>query len=105
MKKAELARLKAAGWEQTTVQELLGLSDAENAIVEMKVALSLRLKKQRQKRHISQKKLADLLGSSQPRVAQIEAGGPNVSMDLLLKALLVVGVSKKEVAKAIAASA
>jgi DNA-binding XRE family transcriptional regulator len=105
MKKAELARLKAAGWEQTTVQELLGLSDAENAIVEMKVALSLRLKKQRQKRHISQKKLADLLGSSQPRVAQIEAGVPNVSMDLLLKALLVAGVSKKEVAKAIAASA
>jgi len=105
MKKAELNRLKKAGWEVTTVQDLLGLSDAENRIVEMKVALSLKLKKQRQKRHISQKALAELIGSSQPRVAQIEAGGPNVSMDLLLKALLVSGVSHKEVAKVIAATA
>jgi DNA-binding XRE family transcriptional regulator len=105
MKKAELDRLQEAGWEVTTVQDLLGLSDAENKIVEMKVALSLKLKKQRLKRHISQKALAKLIGSSQPRVAQIEAGGPNVSMDLLLKALLVSGVSQKEVAKVIAATA
>lgn len=105
MKKAELDRLKEAGWEVTTVQNLLGLSDAENKIVEMKLALSLRLKKQRQDRHISQKALAKLIGSSQPRVVQIEAGGPNVSMDLLLKALLVSGVSQKEVAKVIAGTA
>jgi DNA-binding XRE family transcriptional regulator len=105
MKKAELDRLREIGWEVTTVQDLLGLSDAENKIVEMKLALSLKLKKQRRKRHISQRDLARLIGSSQPRVAQIEAGGPNVSMDLLLKALLVSGVSQKEVAKVIAATA
>jgi DNA-binding XRE family transcriptional regulator len=105
MKKAELRRLEKAGWEVTTVQDLLGLSAAENEIVEMKVALSLKLKEQRKRRHLSQKAVAELLGSSQPRVAQIEAGGPNVSLDLLLKALFVTGVTKKEVAKAISANA
>jgi DNA-binding XRE family transcriptional regulator len=105
VKKTEVTRLQKAGWEVTTVQDLLGLSDAENRIVEMKMALSFRLKKQRKRRHLSQKSLAKLIGSSQPRVAQIEAGGPNVSMDLLLKALLVSGVTQKEVAKAIAGGA
>lgn len=58
MKKAELDRLKEAGWEVTTVQNLLGLPDAENKIVEMKLPLSLRLKKQLQDRHISHRSFA-----------------------------------------------
>ena len=38
MRKAELKRLQKADWEFTRVQDLLGLSDAESKIIEMKVA-------------------------------------------------------------------
>lgn len=46
--------------------------------------------------------LAKLLGSSQSRVAKMEAGDPSVTVDLLLKALLTLGLSKRQVAKIIA---
>jgi transcriptional regulator with XRE-family HTH domain len=35
--------------------------------------------------------VADLIGSSQSRVAKMEAGDPSVSVDLLIRALLALG--------------
>src|SRR5215470_3529980 len=105
MTRAERQRIERAGWDVTTVQELLGLSDAENRLVELKVALSMKLKEQRRRRRLSQQALAKLLRSSQPRIAKIEAADPTVSLDLLFKALFATGITKKELAKAIAASA
>ena len=46
----------------------------------------------------SQTALAIELGSSQSRVAKIESGDPSVSCDLLLRALLVLGVEPAAVA-------
>ena len=43
------------------------------------------------------------LGSSQSRVAKIEAGESNVSFDLLVRALLATGAKPREVGQAIAA--
>jgi predicted transcriptional regulator len=45
--------------------------------------------------------LARQLGSSQSRVAKLEAADPSVSLDLLIRALLTVGASRKDVAAAI----
>lgn len=42
--------------------------------------------------------------SSQSRVATIEAGDPSVSLDLLVRAVLSAGATKKEVARALAAT-
>lgn len=95
-------RLEEAGWRVGSTQEFLGLSSAEAAYIELKIALSDKLKERRQRQQVTQQKLAQLLGSSQSRVAKMEAGDPTVSLDLLLRALFVLGATRRDVAKAIA---
>ena len=51
----------------------------------------------RQKRGWSQIDLATRLGSSQSRIAKVEAGDPSVSLDLMVRALLEVGVTPGDV--------
>lgn len=101
MKKGKRAKLEAAGWAVGSVQDFLGLSDAEAALIEMKLALSRTLRDRRQQRGVSQVELAKRLRSSQSRVAKMEAGDPSVSMDLLVSSLLVLGASSADLAKAI----
>ncbi len=101
MKKNKRAKLEAAGWAVGSVQEFLGLSDAEAALIEMKLSLSRSLRDRRQRRGISQVELAKRLRSSQSRVAKMEAGDPSVSMDLLVSSLLVLGASAADLARAI----
>jgi transcriptional regulator with XRE-family HTH domain len=45
---------------------------------------------------------AKLLKSSRSKVAKMEKGNPSVSVDLLVKSLLAMGVNKESIAKAIA---
>ena len=101
MKKSKRAKLEAAGWAIGSVQDFLGLSDAEAALIEMKLTLSRTLRDRRQRRGVSQVELAKRLRSSQSRVAKMEAGDPSVSMDLLVSSLLVLGASPADLAKAI----
>jgi hypothetical protein len=101
MKKSKREKLKAAGWAVGSVQEFLGLSDADAALIEMKLSLSRSLRDRRQRRGLSQVELATYLRSSQSRVAKMEAGDPSVSMDLLVNALLVLGISSADLARAI----
>jgi DNA-binding transcriptional regulator YiaG len=105
MDAAKRKRLKAKGWAVGTAAEFLDVTAEESAYVEAKLALSRSLKQLRQKRNISQKDLAAALGSSQSRVAKMEAGDASVSLDLLVKALLAAGADRKQVAKATAAGA
>jgi DNA-binding XRE family transcriptional regulator len=95
-------RLEDAGWRVGSTREFLRLSPAESAYIELKIALSDKLKERRQRRQVTQQELARLLGSSQSRVAKMEAGDPTVSLDLLLRALFALGATRREVAKAIA---
>src|SRR2546427_12597682 len=76
MKKSKREKLKAAGWAVGSVQDFLGLSDADAALIEMKLALSRTLRDRRQRRGGSQGELAKRLRSSQSRVAKMEAGDP-----------------------------
>jgi predicted transcriptional regulator len=95
-------RLEAAGWRVGSTQEFLALSAEEAAYVELKVALSQKLKERRLLRRVTQADLARMLGSSQSRVAKMEAADATVTIDLLLRALLALGATRREVAKAIA---
>lgn len=95
-------RLEDAGWRVGSTQDFLGLSPAEAAYIELKIALSDKLKERRQRQQVTQEKLAQLLGSSQSRVAKMEAGDPTVSLDLLMRALFALGATRRNVAKAIA---
>jgi DNA-binding XRE family transcriptional regulator len=102
MNKNKRERLRRAGWTVGSVTEFLGLTEAEAALVELKLTLSRRLKERRARSHLSQGQLAKLLGSSQSRVAKMEAGDPSVSIDLLIRSLLAIGTTRKELAAVIA---
>jgi len=97
-------KLEAKGWRLASAEEFLGLTEEEIAIVEMKLALADAVRTQRQKSQLSQNDLAARMKSSQSRVAKIEAGDPTVSFDLLVRAVLSAGASKKDVARALSSS-
>jgi ribosome-binding protein aMBF1 (putative translation factor) len=99
--KAKQKKLEAAGWRVGTAQDFLGLSPEEAAFVEVKLALSDTLRARRTQQGLSQAELARRLGSSQSRVAKMEAADASVSVDLLLRGLIASGASKREIGNAI----
>ncbi len=94
-------RLEAAGARVTTVKEFLDLSDADMAFIEMKIALAKKLREYRQAAELTQEQVAKRVGSSQSRVAKMEAGDPAVTMDLLVGSLLRLGARPQVVAETI----
>jgi ribosome-binding protein aMBF1 (putative translation factor) len=105
MRKQKRKNLEADGWRVGTTQEFLGLSHEEATLIEVKLALSRALKARRLRRGLSQADLAAQLCSSQSRVAKMEAGDSSVSIDLLVRSLLALGTSPKELAKSIGQAA
>ena len=103
MKSNKRKKLENGGWRVSTADEFLGLSSDESAYIDMKLALSETLREERVKKNLSQTELARLIASSQSRVAKMEAADPSVSVDLLLKSLLALGIPRKKVAKIMAA--
>lgn len=102
MKQAKRKALQAKGWKFGSAENFLGLSPEEAMYIELKLALSEKLKAERKRQGLSQKAVADRAKSSQSRVAKMEAGDPTVSLDLLVKSLFALGTTKKALAKAIA---
>jgi DNA-binding XRE family transcriptional regulator len=105
VKKTKEQRLENAGWQVGTAQEFLGLTDEESALIEIKLALAAGLKARRSKRGLTQAQLARRIGSSQSRVAKMEAGDASVSLDLLVRALLALGTTSGQVARMVAKGA
>jgi len=101
MKASKQKKLEAAGWRVGSADELLGLSDAESAIVDVKLSLSYALRARREQLQMSQRALADRMDSSQSRVAKMEAADPEVTIDLILRGLLATGATRRDLAKAI----
>jgi ribosome-binding protein aMBF1 (putative translation factor) len=101
MRKSKRERLEAKGWRFGTAQEFLGLSNEESAYIELRVRLADSLRQRRQKRNLSQVELARVVHSSQSRVAKMESGDPTVSLDLLIRSLLALGASARDIARAI----
>ena len=60
MKESKKKKLKAAGWKVGSVAEFLELSDAEEMLVNMKVALAKHVKAMRQHKKITQQQLTPL---------------------------------------------
>ncbi len=101
MNKTRLHKLQAAGWKVGSASDFLKLSSEEIMLVELKLSLASALKQARAKRHLSQVDLAQRMGSSQSRVAKIEAGDPAVSLDLIVRALFAAGVTRQELQRAL----
>jgi DNA-binding XRE family transcriptional regulator len=101
MRTAKRKKLEDAGWRVADAREFLKLSEAEMQFVEVKLALARLLRKLRASRRLTQMELAERLGSSQSRVAKLEAGDPSVSVDLLVRSALAAGATKKDLADAL----
>jgi ribosome-binding protein aMBF1 (putative translation factor) len=100
--KAELQkRLERAGWRVGDADDFLELTEHERRFVEMKLALAVGLREYRQRQGLTQTALARRLRSSQSRVAKMEVADRTVSLDLLVRALLALGATRRDVARLI----
>ena len=102
MKRQKRARLETAGWKVGSAREFLKLTDAEAAVIELKLELAKALREQRARRKVTQAQAGRLLGSSQSRVAKMEAGDPSVSIDLLVRSLFKLGGSRQDLVRHLA---
>jgi len=89
------------GWTEGSGQDLLGLSDDEIAIVEMRVRLARKVREMRQARGLTQQELAERIRSTQPRVAHMEQAG--ASLEMLIRALFALGANRKAIGRLLAA--
>jgi predicted XRE-type DNA-binding protein len=99
MRETKKSRLTSKGWKVGTTAEFLQLTPEESAYIEIKLQLAEKLREQRLRHRMSQAQLAKLVRSSQSRVAKMEAADPTVSLDLLVRSLLVAGSSAAELKK------
>ena len=102
MRESKRKKLESKGWKVGSAKELLGLSDQEEMYIELRLKLVEGLKARRQANGVTQVELAQTIKSSQSRVAKMEAGDPTVSLDLLVKSILALGTSNRELAAIIA---
>lgn len=99
MKPLKSRKLRKAG--SGSVKDFLGLSDEEAALIEMRLSLSRSLRERRVGGGLSQSDLAARMGSSQSRIAKMEAADSSVSLDLLIRSLLSLGATTKDIARAL----
>jgi len=71
----------------------------------LKLVLRDQFRERRRRLRLSQQAVAKRLGSSQSRVAKMEAGDPSVSLDLLIRALLALGETPRSLGRVIARAA
>ncbi|MDZ7718529.1 MAG: helix-turn-helix transcriptional regulator [Balneolaceae bacterium] len=91
--------LEAKGFQIGSAADFLELAPEEEAFIEIHLELSGLIKSQRKKIGWTQEQLASAIGSSQSRIAKMEAGDSGITLDLMMKALLKLGVSKQEIGK------
>lgn len=96
-------RLEKAGWTVGDAGDFLGLSVDERRFVEVKLALADGLRLRREQLGLTQLEAAKRVGSSQSRVAKMEAADRTVSTDLLLKALFRLGAKTSDVTRLLSA--
>jgi ribosome-binding protein aMBF1 (putative translation factor) len=93
--------LEAAGWRVGDARDFLELTPGEAEFVEIKLALARRLREFREEKQWTQEELAKRVGSSQSRVAKMEAADSTVSVDLLVRSLLAVGADRRELGRVV----
>ncbi len=105
MRQDKQDRLAAAGWRVGETAEFLGQPPEEAAFCELKLALATHLRAVRARLGWTQAQVAARLGSSQSRIAKMEAADGSVTVDLLVKALLALGADRAEVGRVIGEAA
>jgi transcriptional regulator with XRE-family HTH domain len=99
--RAERKRHEEAGWQVGSVADFLGITEEEAVYIDLRVRLADALKARRQAARLSQKAFASARKSSQSRIAKAEANDPSVSLDLVIRSLIALGVNLGELASII----
>jgi predicted XRE-type DNA-binding protein len=89
MEKRKRKALETGGWVFDDAEDFLELTPEERCLVELRIAISRDIRARREQQHMTQLQLAKKLKTSQPRVAKIEPGSADVSLDLMFRSLFV----------------
>jgi hypothetical protein len=95
-------QLEGTWWQVGDVAEFLQLTPEQAALVGIRAALAAQLVQVRRDRRWGQADLARELGSSRSRIAKMELPDSSVSIDLFVKSLLALGLSRGELGSVIA---
>jgi len=101
MRESKKKSLEKQGWRVGSTDDFLNLSAEESEYIELKLKLRQALKNKRQQKGLTQVEAARALRSSQSRIAKMETGDPSVSIDLLIRALLTMGATPKELGRVV----
>jgi Helix-turn-helix domain len=85
--------LEAAGWVFGNAEDFLELSAEERCLVELRLKIARGIRTLRKLQKLTQGELATKMKTSQPRVAQIEAGSSGVSLDQMISGYIALGGS------------
>ncbi|MGE0039582.1 MAG: helix-turn-helix domain-containing protein [Vicinamibacterales bacterium] len=99
MRAGKKQQLERAGWAVGDASDFLDLSAEERRFIDVKLALAEGVRRRRERLGLTQSALAERLGSSQSRVAKMEAAHRSVSTDLLLRSLFRLGARPADVAR------
>jgi len=101
MREQKKRRLTAKGWKTDGAKEFLGLTLEEESYIDLRQRLADGLRHRRIRHKLTQAALARAVRSSQSRIAKMEAGDASVTLDLLVRSLLVLGASPADLARII----
>ena len=99
MRSDKRRKLERAGWAIGDAADFLRLSDDERRFIETKLALAAGLRQWREHLGLTQTEVAKRFGSSQSRVAKMEAADSTVTTDLLLRSLYRLGAERRDIAR------
>ena len=91
MNASKKKKLEAAGFRVGDAEDFLGLSPEEQELIDLRLKVSRLVRLLREQQDLSQKDLAARMKSSQSRVAKLENGSGDVSLDLMFRGLFAVG--------------
>jgi ribosome-binding protein aMBF1 (putative translation factor) len=96
MNKEQKRALEAAGWVSGDAEDFLDLTPEERRLVELRVAVIRGIRDRRKQQKLSQGELAKRMKTTQPRIARLEAGASEVSLDFMFKGYFALGGSVKD---------
>src|SRR5436189_3938822 len=100
MKEAKRKKLEAAGFRIGDAEDFLELTPEERKLVDLRLKVSRLVRAKRERQHLTQKELAAKTASSQSRIAKLESGAGDVSLDLMFRVFFAVGGKLADVADA-----
>jgi len=91
MDKKVQSALEEAGYRFMDAADFLELTEEERQLVELRMVIRRKIRFQREKLNMTQQQLAKKMNSSQSRVAKMESGASDVSLDLMFRGFFAAG--------------